>query len=183
MAHAKASLTDPNPDAREMIKPLKDMLSRASKEKITIILGDEAPTFLRQLDEVYSAMSMRAGVAQQSKTAIRDMAKEAARERIEPTMGQLMGERGPFTGAFEALRREATQTPSQQRAFETLMGEIAEPLTRQKDLTQLLQQMQQLRQAAPQLQRAEDIYEAGKRFGTYGAIGLTPAMQTLIGPR
>lgn len=183
MANAKASLTDPNQDAREMIKPLKDMLSRASKEKITIILGDEAPTFLRQLDEVYSAMSMRAGVAQQSKTAIRDMAKEAARERIEPTMGQLMGERGPFTGAFEALRREATQTPSQQRAFETLMGEIAEPLTRQKDLTQLLQQMQQLRQAAPQLQRAEDIYEAGKRFGTYGAIGLTPAMQTLIGPR
>lgn len=183
MANAKASLTDPNQDAREMIKPLKDMLSRASKEKITIILGDEAPAFLRQLDEVYSAMSMRAGVAQQSKTAIRDMAKEAARERIEPTMGQLMGERGPFTGAFEALRREATQTPSQQRAFETLMGEIAEPLTRQKDLTQLLQQMQQLRQAAPQLQRAEDIYEAGKRFGTYGAIGLTPAMQTLIGPR
>ena len=183
MANAKASLTDPNQDAREMIKPLKDMLSRASKEKITIILGDEAPAFLRQLDEVYSAMSMRAGVAQQSKTAIRDMAKEAARERIEPTMGQLMGERGPFTGAFEALRREATETPSQQRAFETLMGEIAEPLTRQKDLTQLLQQMQQLRQAAPQLQRAEDIYEAGKRFGTYGAIGLTPAMQTLIGPR
>lgn len=183
MANAKSSLTDPNQDAREMIKPLKDMLSRASKEKIGIILGDEAPAFLRQLDEVYSAMSMRAGVAQQSKTAIRDMAKEAAKERIEPTMGQLMGERGPFTGAFEALRREATQTPSQQRAFETLMGEIAEPLTRQKDLTQLLQQTQQLRQAAPQLQRAEDIYEAGKRFGTYGAIGLTPAMQTLIGPR
>lgn len=183
MANAKASLTDPNQDAREMIKPLKDMLSRASKEKIKIILGDEAPTFLRQLDEVYSVMSMRAGVAQQTKTAIRDMAKEAAKERIEPTMGQLMGERGPITGAFEALRREATETPSQQRAFETLMGEIAEPLTRQKDLTQLLQQMQQLRQAAPQLQRAEDIYEAGKRFGTYGAIGLTPAMQTLIGPR
>jgi len=183
MANAKSSLTDPNQDAREMIKPLKDMLSRASKEKIGIILGDDATPFLRQLDEVYSAMSMRAGVAQQSKTAIRDMAKEAAKERIEPTMGQLMGERGPFTGAFEALRREATQTPSQQRAFETLMGEIAEPLTRQKDLTQLLQQTQQLRQAAPQLQRAEDIYEAGKRFGTYGAIGLTPAMQTLIGPR
>jgi len=183
MANAKSSLTDPNQDAREMIKPLKDMLSRASKEKIGIILGDDAPTFLRQLDEVYSAMSMRAGVAQQSKTAIRDMAKEAASERIEPTMGQLMGERGPITGAFEALRREATETPSQQRSFEMLMGEIAEPLTRQKDLTQLLQQTQQLRQAAPQLQRAEDIYEAGKRFGTYGAIGLTPAMQTLIGPR
>lgn len=183
MANAKASLTDPNQDTREMIKPLKDMLSRASKEKITIILGDEAPAFLRQLDEVYSAMSMRAGVAQQSKTAIRDMAKEAAKERIDPTVGELMGERGLPTGAFEALRRKATQTPSQQRAFETLMGEIAEPLTRQKDLTQLLQQTQQLRQAAPQLQRAEDIYEAGKRFGTYGAIGLTPAMQTLIGPR
>ena len=183
MANAKSSLTDPAQDAREVIKPLKDMMSRAGREKLSIILGDEAKDFVRQLDEIYSAMSMRASVAQQSKTAVRTMAKEAAKERIAPTMGELMGERGPVTGAFEALRRQATETPSQQRAFEMLMGEIAQPLARQADLTNLMRQMQSLQQAAPQLQRGRDIYEAGKRMGTYGAIGLTPAMQTLIGPR
>jgi len=87
------------------------------------------------------------------------------------------------TGAFEALRRQASETPSQQRAFEMLMGEVAQPLARQADLTELMRQMQSLQRAAPQLQRGRDIYEAGKRMGTYGAIGLTPAMQTLIGPR
>lgn len=183
MANAKVSLTDPDQDAREVIKPLKDMTSRAGREKLGIILGDEAKEFIRQLDEIYSVMSMRAGVAQQSKTAIRDMAKEAAKDRMDDTMGKLMGERGPVTGALEALRRQAFEAPSDQRRFEMLMGEIAQPLVRQADLTDLMRQMQGLQKAAPQLQRGRDIYEAGKRMGTYGAIGLTPAMQTLLGPR
>lgn len=183
MASAKASLTDPNQDAREMVRPIKDMLSRAGREKLQIILGDQSKDFLRQLDEVYSVMSMRAGVAQQSKTAIRTMAQEAAKDVIQPTMGQLAGERGVLAGPLEALRRKATETPSQQEAFQKLMGEIAVPLTRQGDLTELLKQMQRLRQAAPQLERGRGIYEAGKAAGTYGAIGLTPAMQALLSGR
>lgn len=183
MANAKASLTDPNQDAREMVRPLKEMLSRAGREKLQIILGDQATDFARQLDEVYSAIAMRASVAQNSKTSIRGMAKEAAQDVMRPTLGQLIGERGIISGPFEAVRREATQTPSQQEAFQRLMGEIAEPLTRQADLNTLLRQMQQLQKAAPQIQRGRNIYEAGKAAGTYGAIGLTPAMQALISGR
>ena len=60
MANTKAALSDRNQDAREMVKPLKDMLSRAGRQKLEIILGDQSKEFLRQLDEVYSAALMRA---------------------------------------------------------------------------------------------------------------------------
>ena len=183
MANAKASLTDPNQDAREMVRPLKDMLSRAGREKLSTILGDQSKEFLRQMDEIYSVISMRAGVAQNSKTAIRSMAQEAAQDVIQPTLGQLAGERGLVAGSLEALRRQATQTPSKQEAFQALMGEVAEPLTRQKDLTTLLREMSGLQQAAPQLARGRQAYEAGKAAGTFGAVTLTPAMQSLLNQR
>ena len=32
MANAKASLTDPNQDARELIAPIKNLMSRSSRE-------------------------------------------------------------------------------------------------------------------------------------------------------
>ena len=183
MANAKASLTDPNQDAREMVRPLKDMLSRAGREKLETILGDQSKEFLRQMDEIYSVISMRAGVAQNSKTAIRRMAQDAAEDVIQPNLGQLVGDRGVIAGSLEALRRQATDTPSKQQAFQRLMGEIAQPLTRQKDLTTLLREMSGLQQAAPQLERGRRAYEAGKAAGTFGAVTLTPAMQTLLGQR
>jgi hypothetical protein len=151
------------------------MLSRAGREKLQTILGDQAPEFLRQLDEVYSAASMRASVAQNSKTQIRKMAQDVVQDRIQPTIGQSIAERGGVVPAMaERIQGMMSTAPTRQQAFEELMGEIALPLTRQ---------VGQLRRAAPQLQRAESIYEAGKRAGTYGAIGLTPTMQQLLGQR
>ena len=151
--------------------------------KLETILGDQSKEFLRQMDEIYSVVSMRAGVAQNSKTAIRGMAQEAAQDVIQPSLGQLAGERGVVAGSLEALRRQATDTPSKQEAFQALMGEIAQPLTRQKDLTTLLREMSGLQQAAPQLERGRRAYETGKAAGTFGAVTLTPAMQTLLGQR
>lgn len=184
MANAKASLTDPNQDARELIAPIKNLMSRSSREKLQTILGqDAAKEFNRQIDEVYSVMNMRAGVAQQTKTAIRQMAKETAEDVQDPSLLRLMEDKGLTGGIAAKFRRQLGDQPSRNEQFRALMGEIAEPLTRQADLTTLMRQMQQLRQAAPQLQRADDIYETGKSFGTLGATSLTPAMQSLLGYR
>ena len=184
MANAKASITDPNQDARELIKPIKDLMSRSGREKIETILGkDVAKEFNRQIDEVYSVMNMRAGVAQQTKTAVRQMAKETSEDVIDPSLLGLIGERGATGGIAEKFRRQLGDQPSKNQQFRALMGEIAEPLTRQADLTTLTRQMDDLRKAAPQLQRADDIYETGKSLGTLGATTLTPAMQSLLGYR
>lgn len=183
MANTKVALSDPNQDVREVIKPLGEMLNRSGREKLAIILGDEADDFIRQLREIYSVMAMRAGVTQNTKTQIRKMAEDASKDRIEQSIPELMGERGPMTGLLEGLRRQVTDRPSRQQAFESLMGEIAEPLARQSDLEALRRQIPELQKAAPQLQRGRDIYEAGKRYGTTGAAALTPAMQSLMNMR
>jgi len=183
MANTKAALTDPAQDAREAIRPLQVMMSKAGKEKMATILGDQTEDFMRQMDEVYSVMAMRAGVAQNSKTAIRDMAKDVVMDRIEPTFAQMSGERGVPTALTEMLRRQISTAPSRQQAFQDLMGEIALPLTRQGDLSDLTRQIEALRQAAPQIARGRNIYEAGKRYGSTGAIVGAPAAQGLLGVR
>ena len=162
MANAKASLTDPNQDARELIAPIKTYVSKQPRKLQTILGEDVAKEFNRQLDEVYSIMNMRAGVAQQTKTAVRQMAKETAEDVTDPSLLGLMGDRGLTGGIAEKFRRQFGDQPSKNEQFRALMGEIAEPLTRQADLTTLTRQMEELRRAAPQLQRADDIYETGK---------------------
>ena len=175
MGNVKTSLTDPNMDVREVLRGLKDLSSRNSQAKIKAILGDaEAKEFMRQFDEVYSAMNMRASTARQSATLPRQMFKEAAEDVIQPTTGQLMGERGPVTGAMESMRRALpNQAPSTTEAMEFLSRELAVPLTRQTSIEELLRQQQQLRRAAPALQRGRNVYQGASRAGTVAAKGLT----------
>jgi hypothetical protein len=175
MGNVKTSLTDPNLDVREVLRGLKDLSSRNNQTKIKAILGDaEAKEFMRQFDEVYSAMNMRASTARQSATLPRQMFKEAAEDVIQPTTGQLMGERGLVTGAVESMRRSLpNQAPSRTEAMELLARELALPLTRQVSLDELIRQQQQLRRAAPQLQRGRQVFEGASRAGTVAAKGLT----------
>jgi hypothetical protein len=177
MGNVKTSLTDPNLDVREVLRGLKDLSSRNNQTKIKAILGDaEAKEFMRQFDEVYSAMNMRASSARQSATLPRQMFKEAAEDVVKSreTTGQLMGERGPMTGAMESFRRSMpNQAPSTTESMELLARELALPLTRQVSLDELIRQQQQLRRAAPQLQRGREVFEGASRAGTIAAKGLT----------
>lgn len=71
MANAKAAASDPFQDAREAAKIVKDMNSRAGREKIARLFGDDAGPILRALDEASASIGMRASVAANSRTNIR----------------------------------------------------------------------------------------------------------------
>jgi hypothetical protein len=74
LANVKAALTDHNMDAREAAKALKDLSSRASKEKLEFVLGKEtAAALFKELDVANAAFRLRAGIAENSKTAVRGM--------------------------------------------------------------------------------------------------------------
>lgn len=77
LANVKRSITDGNMDAREAVKLIKDMSSRANREKVSMLLGDQAADRLfSQIDEAAMAFELRAGVAQNSKTFARDALNE-----------------------------------------------------------------------------------------------------------
>jgi hypothetical protein len=71
MANVRAVSSDPNIDAREAVSAVNNMNNRASREKLAMILGDEAPEFFSKLDEASATFNLRADVAANSRTSIR----------------------------------------------------------------------------------------------------------------
>lgn len=72
LANVSRTLTDPNTDAREGIKLIRDMSSRASMDKMRALLGPKAAKQLgEELDKQAVAFELRSAIATNSKTAIR----------------------------------------------------------------------------------------------------------------
>lgn len=84
MANVQRTMMDPNVDAREAAKAIKDFSSRAARDKIRYILGKDADAFFQRIDEAAAAFNLQGMVAQNSKTATRQMAKDAVDQMTEP---------------------------------------------------------------------------------------------------
>ena len=174
MGNVKTAMTDPNVDAREVVKGLKELSSRNAKDKVNLILGeDQAKEFFRQFDEVYSAMSMRAGIARGSATQPRQMVGE----RVEAEAAKLQSGLGLLQEGGSIPQIVARALPqadvSKPQIMQEITRQLAVPLTRQRDLTQLLAQQQALRAAAPQLQRGREFLERSMLQGTNVGKALT----------
>lgn len=79
LANVRAVASDPNLDAREAQRALQNLSSRAVREKITMLMGDEAAAgrLFDQLDQASSALQLRAGVAANSRTFPRQATDQA----------------------------------------------------------------------------------------------------------
>lgn len=72
LANVKRALTDSNMDAREAIKALKELSSRASREKVSSVIGEQqAARLFGELDRSTAAFELRAAVADNSRTFAR----------------------------------------------------------------------------------------------------------------
>ena len=93
MSNVKRAVTDGNMDAREAVKALRELSSRANRDKVSDLLGpkDSAKLF-RELTKTTGALDLRAGIADNSRTY--------ARQAMEQTIG-----RQSQGGAVEALKR------------------------------------------------------------------------------
>ncbi len=73
LANVKRTVQDDNVGAREAIKAVKDLSSRASREKVELLLGDEQATRLfTEIDRVTEAFNLRAAVSKNSATFARE---------------------------------------------------------------------------------------------------------------
>lgn len=83
LANVTRALTDGNMDAREAMKAVKDLSSRASREKITALLGQrQADAFFEQFDQAARGIELRANLAQNSRTAVRTRAQREIDESV-----------------------------------------------------------------------------------------------------
>jgi hypothetical protein len=120
LANVKRALTDDNMDAREAIKLIKDMSSRASREKVAMIIGDDAANALfRDVDKASMAFNLRAGVADNSRTFARTATAEGIKDHTE-------------AGAINAVR-SGQPLNAGKRLASTLMGRSPEAKERISD--------------------------------------------------
>jgi hypothetical protein len=113
------------------MKLVKDMSSRANREKAVMVLGEaRADALFRQLDEAATQLATRAAVARNSATASRLAGKEAIDEITAPgPLGSLMAGRpgDAMRGIVQAFTGNTSQAQSAQK--QALYAEIAQALT------------------------------------------------------
>lgn len=157
IANVKAAFTDPNLDAREAAQALKILSSRASREKISSIVGDaRANRLFQELDQATSAFELKAGVAENSKTAMRLMANDAIKQQTEGgVMNRLRNLEGfgGVSGAAKEVGRIAMgrSTAAKQQIEDRVYTAMAERLTglRGEAAVRFLEALQALNQSPP----------------------------------
>lgn len=184
MGDVKSVASDPNIDARQVVKAVTDMSSDNARAKIKALMGKEADKLLAQIDMAAQSAAVRAAMATNSKTAVRQYTQGAVKEMTEPgIIGKaLAGE--PLNASKELMQAVTGQTKElsvsqQQKIF----GDIARALTQKKGASAqaALAYIEQALAGQP-LTAAQNAFIA-QQVSALGLATGTPAIQEMIGAR
>lgn len=178
VANVQAVASDPNLDAREATKVLRDLSSRAAREKVKVVLGNDTATavLFKELDEATKALELRAGVASNSATFGRNVIDEAVKAAQEPGLvGNL--QRGQPLKATQTGVQTFFGTRPQDMVAERdeIYRQIAELLTTPKSAKRedALKRLYQAYQALPK--NAATANQAGDAASAALGLGLIPS--------
>lgn len=131
LANVTTTLTDPNVDAREALKALRSLSSRANQTKMKMLLGSgEADKMFAKLDEATTAFELRAALAQNSKTAIRQSIQGGVRQQTAPGTLETLASGKPVDAAKRFVQIFTGSTDEAQALREAgIYEEIATALT------------------------------------------------------
>lgn len=182
LGDVKMVASDPNIDARQVIKAVSDMSSDNARAKIKALMGAEADTLLRQIDEAAQSAIVRASMAANSKTAVRTSIQESVKEMTTPgILGQAMA--GDPINTSRALIQAVTGQTAEYTATQRqrIFEDIAKALTEKKGKTALaaLDYLEQAMKGQP-LTAAQNEFLAKQVAGTAMIAGI-PAAQQLGG--
>lgn len=91
LANVKQVISDPNMDAREGIRLLREMSSRANRDKMQLLLGRKrAEDLYSELNRATVAFELRAAISQNSKTAIRQSIQGTVDAQTQPGFLELL---------------------------------------------------------------------------------------------
>lgn len=136
LANVRAVASDPNLDAREAKTALQQLSSRAVREKVRMLIGDEAVTneLFYNLSQASRALELRANVSQNSRTFARMAMDQSVADQFDNgLMNTLLQGRG--VNAVQAAVQGVTgRTPQGiQGLRDTVFAEIAQALTTSPD--------------------------------------------------
>ena len=187
LGDVRAIAGDPGADAmeaRQVIKAVTDMSSGNAREKIRRLMGAEADALLAEIDKAAQSATVRAAVATNSKTAVRQSVQAGVEAQTTPgIVGQAM--RGEAVNTTKALVQAVTGQTDEftEMQRQRIYSEIARALTEKKGQTALaaLNYMEQAMRGQP-LTTAQTEFLA-RELATLGIVGGIPAAQEATGNR
>lgn len=171
LANVTRTASDGDTVAREAIAALKQLSSRANREKLTVLLGrQQADRLFSRIDEATTAFELRANVANNSRTFQRQEMERRVQATTAPDgpLATLMrGE--PVNAGRRAIQAFTGQTPDVAlRQQDEIMTEVVRLLTaRGLDADQALQVLQSL---GLQFNNAQAMANALRLAGERGAL-------------
>jgi hypothetical protein len=180
MANAKAALTDQNMDARSVVASLKDMTSQANKEKLAMVLGQkEADKLLGAADQAFQSLAIRASVAQNSKTFVREDMNRALTSITDSGAFGKVEEGKPVEAARAFLQGVTGATPeATDQMRRDVMARVAAALTNTANPGLQAQRLARLNpQLAEVARKAMIASRAGTAMTTTGLYGMVPKVR------
>jgi len=131
MANVTRTVQDGDVPAREAVKALKDLSSRASREKLELVLGERAGPLFDELDRIGRSFDLKAAVADNSKTYARLATERAVGDMTNPGVLGKLAEGKPLE-ASKRVAQAITGTRPQDRLVQqdAIYSELADLLTR-----------------------------------------------------
>jgi len=136
LANVQRTVLDGDVPAREAIAALKKLSSRANREKVAMVIGDDAAAALfSRIDEAAQSFNLRASVANNSKTFARQAMDEQVKAVADPdTIVTAIGKGEPANAAKRAVQSVTGLTPAAANARQDrLLSEVARVLTMPAD--------------------------------------------------
>lgn len=119
MDNTKATIASPDLDINQVREVLRDLSSDASRSKVTAILGNaKSNALFKEIEKAKAALELRAAVAVNSKTAVR--------QAMQESIGQQTG-----TGALRSLAEGRVPTATAQ-VIQAVTGATGEYTAKQK---------------------------------------------------
>lgn len=171
LSNVTRTVSDGDTGAREAIAALKQLSSRANREKITVLLGRaDADRLFNRVDQATSSFELRANVANNSRTFQRQEMSRRVGETTAPDgpIATLMrGE--PLNAGKRAIQLMSGQTPEAGlRQQDEIMTEIVQLLTQRGVAAD--QALLILRSLGGNLNRQQGIADAFRIAGERGAL-------------
>jgi hypothetical protein len=176
LAQVSRAVTDGNMDAREAIAAVKTLSSRANHEKITALIGNQAADRLfKAIDRAATALDLRAGVAQNSKTFARLEMDRTVRELTDEGVWNAIKSGQPINAGKRVIQNLLGGTPAAKQAaedkiYQELTGALTGP--RGANARGLLGTLQTIGRQSPQ--------NAAKAKAISGLLG-SPVLPYQIG--
>lgn len=130
-ANVKKAVSNPNQDAREALVAFKEMSSKASRDKMTLAIGeDRVKPILKQLDEAEIALGLKSATANNSKTFARQAVDEGVKRRAEDSAWKQLKQGQPWGATKAILKRITGEDAASQAAHnDAIYEDIAKLLT------------------------------------------------------